>query len=108
MILVWGLAYISVAKTYQNVIWLIAVFVIEKLIYGIVWTNWIINISVSEVFEKDTFAGVFYSLYGINGWFFCLFFLFVFIRLMKNKAEMTKLDPIITVKDIRASSLWYQ
>lgn len=27
---------------------------------------------------------------------------------MKNKAEMTKLDPIITVKDKRASSLWHQ
>jgi len=85
MILIWGLAYISVAKNFEKTKWLVGVFVIEKLIYGLVWTNWITNNSVADVFDKDAFAGIFFSIYGINDWLFCFFFLFVFIRLIKNK-----------------------
>jgi hypothetical protein len=36
MMLIWGLAYISVAKTYHNNKWLVVVFTIEKVIYGLV------------------------------------------------------------------------
>jgi hypothetical protein len=81
MILIWGLAYISVSKSYTKVKWLIGVFAIEKLIYGCVWINWNINNSLSEVFEKDILAGLFYSVYGINDWLFCIFFSIIFIRL---------------------------
>jgi hypothetical protein len=85
MILVWGLAYISVAKNYHQVKWLVAVFAFEKFIYGLVWINWILNHSLSAVYEKDLLAGLFYSIYGINDWLFFLFFLVVFIRLTKGK-----------------------
>ena len=87
MILVWGFAYLSVYKNYDKVKWLVAIFAIEKFIYGFVWTKWILNNSVSDVFEKDRSAGIFYSIYGINDWIFFVFFLFVFIRLvtLKNK-----------------------
>ena len=84
MILIWGIAYISVAKTFYQVKWLVGVFVIEKLIYGIVWTNWILNNSVADVYAKDSQAGTFFSVYGINDWIFFLFFLLVFIRLFKK------------------------
>ena len=85
MILIWGLAYISVAKNFQSVIWLIGVFAIEKFIYGCIWVNWILNNSISEVYDKDIMAGMFYSIYGINDWIFFLFFLFVFIRLLRAR-----------------------
>jgi len=85
MILIWGLAYLSVAKNYAKVKWLIGVFAVEKLIYGIVWANWMLNNSVSDVFEKDTMAGLFYSIYGINDWLFSIFFLLVFIQLSKSR-----------------------
>ncbi|MFK7969597.1 MAG: hypothetical protein AB8F95_04475 [Bacteroidia bacterium] len=88
MIMVWGLAYISVAKTYQHVKWLVAVFAIEKLIYGCVWTNWLLNNSLSDVFEEDVMAGIFYSMYGINDWIFCVFFSYVFIHLMKGSNKV--------------------
>ncbi|MFT4566040.1 MAG: hypothetical protein ACJA1A_003876 [Saprospiraceae bacterium] len=84
MILIWGLAYISVAKTYQHVKWLVAVFAVEKLIYGVVWVNWLLNNSLSDVFEKDLMAGMFYSIYGFNDWMFCGFFLLVFVKLNKG------------------------
>ena len=84
MIFIWGLAYISVAKTYKHVKWLVAVFVVEKLIYGVVWINWLINNNISDVYEKDLLAGMFYSVYGFNDWMFCGFFLWVLFRLYKK------------------------
>jgi len=85
MILIWGLAYISVAKSYDKVKWLVGIFAIEKLIYGCVWIHWILNNTISEVYEKDLMAGVFYSIYGINDWVFFIFFIVVFLRLSKLK-----------------------
>ncbi len=83
MIVIWGLAYISVAKKYQAVKWLVGVFAIEKLIYGCAWINWMMNNSVSDVYAEDAMAGMFYSVYGINDWVFFFFFSFVFYRSTK-------------------------
>lgn len=85
MILVWGLAYMSIAKSYHTVKWLVGVFAVEKLIYGCVWINWMLTNSISDVFDKDMMAGIFYAIYGINDWVFFIFFLFVFLRLSKLK-----------------------
>ncbi len=81
MIVIWGLAYISVAKNYYNVKWLVAVFVVEKFIYGFVWIRWMLNNSVLDVFEKDKMTGIFFATYGVNDWLFFIFFLLVYIRL---------------------------
>ncbi|MFI8377288.1 hypothetical protein [Leeuwenhoekiella sp. NPDC079379] len=86
MIVIWGLAYISVTKSYQHVKWLVGVFVIEKLIYGIIWINWLLNHNLPEVYEKDTLAGLFFSMYGVNDWLFFGFFLVIFIRLMRKNS----------------------
>jgi uncharacterized membrane protein len=84
MIVIWGLAYISVAKNYEKVKWIVGVFAIEKSIYGYIWINWMFNNKVSEVYGKDTMAGLFYSIYGLNDLIFCAFFLFVFIKITNN------------------------
>ncbi len=85
MIFIWGLAYISIAKNYNKVRWLVGVFAVEKLIYGCVWINWMLNNTVSDVYERDILAGLFYSIYGMNDWVFFIFFLVVFVRLAKVK-----------------------
>ena len=84
MIMIWGLAYISVAYNVQHVKWLIAVFAIEKLIYGVIWINWHFQNNVSDVFKEDFLAGVFYSIYGLNDLIFCSFFSWVVLRLNKK------------------------
>jgi hypothetical protein len=84
MIVVWGCVFISVSKTYYKVKWLIGVFVIEKLIYATHWTNWMLNNTLSEVFAKDKMAGIYYAIYGINDWLFFVFFLIVFIQLIRT------------------------
>lgn len=83
MIVLWGLAYISVAKNYHHVKWLVGIFAVEKFIYGFSWIKWMLNNNVSDVFTKDKMAGIFYAIYGVNDWMFFIFFLFVFIRLTK-------------------------
>lgn len=85
MILIWGLAYISVAYKFQNVKWLVLIFAIEKLIYGCVWLQWMTTNDVSKVYDEDKMSGIFYSIYGINDWLFCVFFLYVFIRLLRQQ-----------------------
>ncbi|WP_309610144.1 hypothetical protein [Flavobacterium sp.] len=87
MIVIWGLAYMSIAKNYQSVKWLVAVFAIEKFIYGFVWIKWLLNNSISDVYEKDVMAGLFYSMYGVNDWLFFVFFSYVFIYLIRLKKE---------------------
>ncbi|WP_338763284.1 hypothetical protein WAF17_19310 [Bernardetia sp. ABR2-2B] len=90
MIIVWGLAYISVAKDYKKIKWLVAVFAIEKLIYGIVWIDWRVQNDVSSVFNEDMMAGIFYSIYGINDLLFFIFFSYVFIKLIKDSLKTKK------------------
>jgi hypothetical protein len=85
MIVIWGIVFISVSKNFYQAKWLIGVFVIEKLIYATHWTNWMANNNLSEVFVKDKMAGIFYTIYGINDWLFFVFFLIVFIRLIREK-----------------------
>jgi hypothetical protein len=85
MIVIWGLAYVSIAKNFHYVKWLVGVFAIEKFIYGYVWITWLINNNIKDVYEKDLMAGMFYSMYGINDWIFFVFFAFVFIYLLKLK-----------------------
>ena len=84
LIMVWGLAYISVSKSYKSVKWLVLVFAIEKLIYGIAWILWLSKNSISEVYGQDIFAGVFFSIYGFNDLLFCLFFGYVFVKLLRG------------------------
>ncbi|RBN51877.1 hypothetical protein [Flavobacterium psychrolimnae] len=84
MIVVWGCVFISVSKIYYKVKWLIGVFAIEKLIYATHWTNWMLNNTLSEVFAKDKMAGIYYAIYGINDWLFFVFFLIVFIQLIRT------------------------
>lgn len=85
MIVLWGLAYISIAKNFHAVKWLVGIFAIEKLIYGCVWLNWMMNNDISNVYEEDVMAGIFYSVYGVNDWLFFVFFLWVFFYLHKVK-----------------------
>ncbi len=80
MIIVWGLAYISVAKCYNKVPWLTAVFALEKLVYIVVWILWITENDLAALYSKDLFAGVFYSIYGLNDFVFMLFFGWLFFK----------------------------
>ena len=84
MITVWGLAYLAAAMINANIKWLAGAFALEKLVYGIVWVHWHLNNDLGTVFSNDLFAGLFYSIYGINDFVFMVFFAWVFFVLNKN------------------------
>ena len=84
MIVVWGLAFLSISQKYEQLNWLVGVFAIEKFICGFNWINWISNNDLSAVYNKDHMAGIFYALYGVNDWLFFMFFLSVFIKSFKS------------------------
>ena len=81
MIILWGFAYLAVANNYKEVRWLIAVFAVEKLTYIIVWLFWMKdNIeTLGTIYSQDFFAGLFFSIYGINDVVFMLFFIWAFM-----------------------------
>lgn len=78
MIIIWGLAYLSASTIQSNIKWLAAVFFLEKLIYFVIWIKWLVANNLADLYSLDLFAGVFYSIYGINDFLFMLFFAWLF------------------------------
>jgi len=85
MILIWGLVFIATAAKWEQLKWVIGAFAIEKFIYGFTWTKWIMNNDLSAVYQEDTLAGMFYTIYGINDWLFFIFYLVVFAYLSSSR-----------------------
>ena len=79
MIVVWGLAYLGAAAIGSNIKWLVGAFAVEKLVYVVVWVMWHSENSLAQLYATDIFAGIFYSIYGINDFLFMLFFARVFL-----------------------------
>lgn len=79
MIIVWGLAYLAAASIHSSIKWLAAAFALEKLVYVVVWLNWMLENSLSSLYSTDLFAGVFYSIYGANDFIFMVFFAWLFL-----------------------------
>lgn len=79
MIIMWGLAYLSAATIGSNIKWVAGAFALEKLIYVVVWVKWILGNSLETVYSADIFAGIFYSIYGLNDFVFMIFFAWVFL-----------------------------
>ena len=85
MIAVWGLAYLGAAAIRSSIKWLAAAFAVEKLVYVAMWLAWHSSNSLTQLYAKDFFAGVFYSIYGLNDFVFMLFFAWVFFRQARSE-----------------------
>ncbi|BAO55874.1 hypothetical protein [Nonlabens marinus] len=90
MIMVWGLAFIAVARIFDKVKWLVGVFVLEKLAYVIAYSYWISNHSLLDVYDQDVMAGLFYSVYGLNDFMFMLFFSYVFFKIKSSPETLAR------------------
>lgn len=88
MICVWGLVFLAAAFIESNVKWLAAAFTVEKLVYVVSWCRWLLNNDLTSVYEKDLFAGIFYSIYGVNDLIFMIFFAMIFFS--QREATHTK------------------
>lgn len=90
MITVWGLVFLAAARHYRQAKWLVGAFVVEKLVYAVVWFRWVTTHDVPAVYAKDLFAGIFYSVYGLNDFLFFLFFAAVFYQLHQTDTESSE------------------
>jgi hypothetical protein len=79
MIVVWGCAYLGASKINASIKWLAAAFALEKLAYVVVWMMWHSQNSLAQLYAQDVFAGVFFSIYGLNDLVFMFFFAWVFL-----------------------------
>lgn len=86
MIVVWGLAYIGAATITSSIQWLAGAFALEKLVYVAVWLRWLSENSLAQLYAKDAFAGVFFSIYGANDFIFMVFFAWVFFAQLRSKS----------------------
>jgi hypothetical protein len=88
MIMVWGLAYLGAASIEGCTKWLIGAFAIEKLVYVVTWIMWVTNNSLASLYAEDLFAGLFFSIYGLNDFVFFIFFGWVSVTQVRlNKSQ---------------------
>jgi len=80
MIVVWGCAYLGAATVAGSIKWLAAAFALEKLVYVVAWVWWLSENSLARLYAQDMFAGIFYSIYGLNDLVFMAFFVWVFFQ----------------------------
>ena len=81
-IMLWGLAYLAMAGSYRGARWMVAVFVVEKLVYVAAWLSWISahGSELSTIFETSALTGTFFVIYGPTDFFFGVFFAWVFYK----------------------------
>jgi len=86
-VMLWGLAYCSVARSYQSVPNLLLVFVVEKMIYTTTWLLWLIRngSTLPALFSESPLTATYYSIYGAGDFLFGLFFLWVAIKGRQNR-----------------------
>lgn len=79
-IVLWGLAYLAIAKNFAKVPNIVAVFAVEKLVYVGAYAYWMSNnaASIGVYLSADLLAGVFLLIYGINDFAFMVFFGWVY------------------------------
>ncbi|GAB2854537.1 hypothetical protein GCM10027277_23830 [Pseudoduganella ginsengisoli] len=75
-VVLWGLAYWAVAKTYHHVPALLAVFAFEKLVYVLAWLRWLSDKAqtLPSIASESPLTAMFFSVYGAGDLVFGLFF----------------------------------
>jgi hypothetical protein len=75
-VVLWGLAYCSVAKSYPYVPWLLVVFFVEKMVYGGRWLVWLIahGKTLPKIASESFLTATFYAIYGAGDLIFGFLF----------------------------------
>jgi hypothetical protein len=78
-IMLWGMAYVAVSKSYHTVPYVVMVFMIEKFVYAIAWLLWISRSGhqLSGLLSDAPSTGAFYLTYGPVDFLFGVFFAWV-------------------------------
>lgn len=85
-IMLWGLAYLSVARKPQAVPMLSLVFALEKLIYVGTWIVWMSRHAeeLPKIWGRDPMTATFFVIYGPNDFLFGAFFAWCWWRFRRG------------------------
>ena len=85
MIIVWGMAYISVSTEHVRAPRLIFIFFLEKMVYtGTAVYFWLVmKPDFMMMWNENIMTSLFYIIYGLNDLFFGLFFLYAWLQYRK-------------------------
>lgn len=85
-IVLWGLAYWAVAKTYRHTPYLLAVFFVEKMVYALTWLLWLLQKghSLTSIASESLMTAIFFGVYGAGDFAFGLFFGWVALKVLKG------------------------
>jgi hypothetical protein len=89
-IMLWGLAYVAVSRSYQHVPFLVLVFALEKLVYTILWFRWITRFGdqLPGISSQAPLTAMFYRGYGLVDFSFGVFFACVAIAVLRQRASI--------------------
>ena len=87
-IMLWGMAYVAVSKSYQQVPYVVMVFMVEKFVYAVAWIVWITRSGhqLSGLLSDAPSTGAFYLTYGAVDLLFGVFFAWVAITTFRQRA----------------------
>ncbi len=87
-IMLWGVAYTSVAKAYRAVPYLVLLFFVEKMLYVLTWLMWLSKNAntLPALFAESPLTAIFYSIYCAGDLVFGLFFLWVACHSLSQKS----------------------
>ena len=88
MLMPWGLLMFIMVCYYKILPQVLLILALEKIIYVVVWVEWILRNNLKSVFEVDLMAGIFYSVFGVNDMLFFVAFLYIYFN--TNKLLPTK------------------
>jgi hypothetical protein len=88
-IMLWGLAYLAVSRSYQHVPYLVMVFVLEKLVYTAAWILWLSRNRdrLSGIISETPVTGIFFLGYGLVDFLFGVFFAWVAITILRERSS---------------------
>lgn len=88
-ILLWGLAYASVGRVYLAVPYLVLVFFVEKMLYGVTWMIWLSKngSTLPSLFAESPLTATFYAVYGGGDILFGLFFLWAGMQGLQHSSK---------------------
>lgn len=85
LVVIWGLAYVSVATRSADVPGLCGVFAVEKAFYTVAWLQGLQQHVLSDVFDADALTGFFLATYGAGDALFGVFFAWVAWRSVRRR-----------------------
>jgi hypothetical protein len=88
-IILWGMAYISVAKSYPFVPYLLLVFFVEKMIYTATWLHWLVKngSTLPSLFSESPLTAICFAVYGSGDFAFGLFFLWLAMKILRERQD---------------------